>query len=80
LCYWAGKPFAVDLFNLTQSVLARGQNPAFQQMLAQHAVAAFELVPRSPIHQSRDPLVNQIEASYTPAVAGPQGSVVMVPR
>jgi hypothetical protein len=79
LCYWAGQPFTVDLFNLTQSVLARGSNERFTQMAAQRAFNAVEVTPRSPVHQGRDPLMDQL-AGYVPALSGPQGSVLLVRR
>ena len=44
LCYWAGKPASVDVFNLTQQFLtgARSEQP-FIAMLARHDFAAVQL-------------------------------------
>jgi hypothetical protein len=80
LCYWAGKPFTLDLFNLTQSVLARGANPRFQQMARQRAFDVVEVTPGSPVHLRPDPILREITPGYAAALAGPQGSLLLVRR
>lgn len=86
LCFWAGKPFAVDLFNLDQSILTGGSIARFSGLAHAHAFAVFEYsgdsfdgdgaagTPR------RDPLLLELlEHGYAPAGAGPAGTVLLMP-
>ena len=95
LCYWAGRPFAVDVFNLTQSALARNtaaRIPAvgspialFQGMIARHRLALFEYQPRSATHVEarrlvgRDPVMDAFDGGYVPVAAGPGGALLLAP-
>ncbi len=95
LCYWAGRPFAVDVFNLTQSALARNtatgiplaSSPvtAFQCMVERHRFALFEYQPRSATHAEarrlvgRDPVMDAFDGGYAPVTAGPGGALLLAP-
>ena len=95
LCYWAGRPFTVDVFNLTQSALAQSAlarntatgDPitAFQRMVARRRFALFEYQPRSATHAEarrlvgRDPVMDAFDAGYAPVEAGPGGALLLAP-
>ena len=95
LCYWAGRPFAVDIFNLTQSALAwnasTGGSPddapanRFQRMVARRGFALFEYQPRSATHVEarrlvgRDPVMDAFDGGYVPVAAGPGGALLLAP-
>ncbi len=95
LCYWAGRPFTVDVFNLTQSALTRNRaaggsavaSPAnaFQRMVARRRFALFEYQPRSATHAEarrlagRDPLMGAFDGAYAPVAAGPGGALLLAP-
>ncbi len=95
LCYWAGRPFAVDVFNLTQDALARntaagtppasGPVAAFQDMVARRRFALFEYQPRSATHAEArrlvggDPVMDAFDAGYAPVAAGPGGALLLAP-
>ncbi len=95
LCYWAGRPFTVDVFNLTQSALTRdaaaGGSPAaspaaaFQRMVARHRFALFEYQPRSATHAEarrligRDPVMGAFDGAYAAVAAGPEGALLLAP-
>ncbi len=80
LCFWAGKPFAVDLFNLDQSVLTGGSIARFAGLARQQAFGVFEesgdvFSGDDPIAAlTRDPLLRELTRSgYVPVAAGPDG-------
>ena len=95
LCYWAGRPFAVDVFNLTQSALARNTatkiplagSPvaAFHRLVERHRFALFEYQPRSATHAEarrlvgRDPVMGAFVGGYAPVAAGPGGALLLAP-
>ncbi len=80
LCYWAGKPFMLDLFNLTQSVLVNGPDARFRQLARDRAFDVFEVSPSSPVHAKPDPIMRELSPGYMSAINGPQGSVLLIRR
>jgi hypothetical protein len=86
LCAWAGKPFSVDLFNLTQSVLAGGPIARFRAMALGGYWAVFEDDPASFLHSDAvrklgtDPVMAPFATAYAPAMAAPGGAVLLTPR
>ena len=95
LCYWAGRPFAVDVFNLTQDALTRdrmARNPAggspantFRRLVERHRFALFEYQPHSATHAEarrlagHDPVMDAFDGSYAPVEAGPGGALLLAP-
>ena len=85
LCYWAGKPYQVDMFNFTQSVLVGGSIDRFRSMVDQRRFGIFQYTPRSFIHEDairqlgRDPVMDCFTGLYTAAASGPQGILLLVP-
>ncbi len=95
LCYWAGRPFAVDVFNLTQSALARtaptgappngGPAAVFRRMVLRRRFALFEYQPRSATHAEArrlvggDPVMDGFVGGYVPMAAGPGGALLLAP-
>ena len=85
LCYWAGHPSRVDLFNLTQSVLAGGSLAGFQAFVGQRGFALFEDDPASFLHRDAvrevgsDPVMHAFAGLYAPVMAGPDGTVLLAP-
>jgi hypothetical protein len=86
LCYWAGKPFTLDMFNLTETVLVHGNSAGLQSLLDQHRLGILEYSPRSAIHidavlrAGHDPVMDPIRAATTPIATGPDGMVLLGPR
>ena len=85
LCYWAGKPFEVDLFNLTQSVLAGGPIDRFHALVDERALSLFEDQPDSFLHQDAtrklgyDPIMDSFRRTYAVVAHGPDGIVLLAP-
>lgn len=85
LCYWAGKPYQVDMFNFTQSVLVGGNIDRFRSMVEQRRFAIFEYTPGSFIHEDairqrgRDPVMDCFNGLYKPTLSGPLGSRLLIP-
>ncbi len=93
LCTWAGKPFTVDVFNLTQSALIETttaspvDTPAalFQRMVARRRFTLFEVQPRSATHAEArrldggDPVLDAFDKSYAPVETGPGGALLLAP-
>ncbi len=95
LCAWAGRPFTVDVFNLTQSALTRnkdaagspGDDPAavFQRMVARHRFTLFEVQPRSATHAEAhrldggDPVMDAFDKGYAQVGTGPGGALLLAP-
>lgn len=85
ICYWAGNPSRVDLFNLTQSVLAGGPLDEFQAFVAQRGFALFEDEPTSFLHRDAvrelgyDPVMGVFAGLYAPVYAGPKRTVLLAP-
>lgn len=85
LCYWAGKPFEIDLFNLTQSVLAGGPIDRFRAFINKRALSLFEDQPSSFLHQDatreigHDPIMNSFQGNYEQVACGPDGVVLLAP-
>ena len=87
LCWWAGKPSEVDMFNLTQAAeVAGAAPPAFRAAVARRRFAIFEDDPTSFTHRDAinrlgyDPIMSLIARSYAPIFAGPASTVLLSPR
>ena len=87
LCWWAGKPSEVDMFNLSERSVRDGQAPpAFQAAVAKRHFAVFEDDTKSFIHRDavrqlgRDPLMPLFAPGYAPVLHGPEGVVLLAPR
>ena len=85
LCFWAGKPFSVDIFNLTQSLLAGRSEASFQAMVRRRGFALFEYSPASSTHANairrlgHDPVMAPFAEGYRPLATGPGGVVLLAP-
>ncbi len=85
LCYWAGKQSEVDVFNLTQSVLAGGPLEKFQAAVASRHFAIFEDDPASFTHSDavrklgHDPIMEAFAGRYAATAHGPDGIVLLAP-
>ncbi len=87
VCLWAGKPYAVDLFNLNQSLLTGGSITRFDVLARTHAFSLFEygggsfrgLVPRAAEIGDRL-LQDLLDHGYVPTATDPDGNVMMVPK
>lgn len=85
LCFWADKPFAVDMFNLNQSILTGGSIARFNALADRHAFGLFEfatLFATTNGHRSvkHDLLLEDLIAhEYAVVSAGPEGSVILAP-
>ncbi len=86
LCWWAGKPSEVDMFNLTEkSVVAGGPLAAFRSVVARQRFALFQDDPKSFIHNDAvrrlgfDPVMSVFANTYAPVAAGPNGVVLLAP-
>lgn len=86
VCYWAGKPFTVDLFNLTQSALAGGSIDRFQATVARRDFVLFEDDPNSFLHSDAirklgyDPVMAGFRRDYVVVATGPDGVTLLAPR
>ena len=86
VCTWAGKPSGVDLFNMTQSVLAGGPIEAFRAKTLAGGWALFEDDPASFLHRDAtrklgyDPVMAPFATAYTPIMPAPDGAVLLAPR
>ena len=86
LCFWAGKPFAVDLFNLDQSILTGGSIARFDGLARTHAFTVFEYsgdsftVTDAVGTPRRDPLLMDLLGhGYASVAAGPGGTMLLAP-
>ena len=85
VCYWAGKSFSVDIFNLTQSAMDGGPIAGFDAIVARQGFASFEYDPTSHVHVNAvrvlgfDPVMRSFAQTYTPVASGPGGSILLVP-
>ncbi len=83
VCYWAGKPYVVDVFNLNQSLLTGGSIARFDRLARTHGFGLFEygggsfrgLVPRAGDRMLQDLL----DRGYAPVAIDPDGNVMMAP-
>jgi len=87
LCFWVGKPLAVDQFNLGQSLGAGGSIDGFDALARTHAFGAFEYGRDAYVRATtagphfRDPLIVDLLArGYALAATGPDGAVLLEPR
>lgn len=85
-CFWARKPFAVDLFNLNQSILTGGSIMRFDRMARTHAFGVFQYGAASFIHKDaagtltrERPLLELLEHGYAPAGTWGGGNVLLEP-
>ena len=85
LCHWAGKPFSVDLFNLTQKAMQGGPIDRFVAMARARGFGSFEYAPASHTHADAvrklgyDPVMRPFAEAYAPVAFGPGGSVLLAP-
>ncbi len=86
LCFWAGKPFVVDQFNLEQSVDTGAPIDGFDALARAHAFGVFEYGgdayrrATTPGPHRRDPLLADLLAhGYAPVATGPDGAVLLGP-
>ena len=85
VCWWAGKPSEVDVFNLTQSVLAGGKLDRFQAAVARRHFAIFEDDPASFTHLDavrklgHDPIMEAFVGHYRRVATGPDGIALLAP-
>ncbi|WP_428390874.1 hypothetical protein [Lichenicoccus sp.] len=84
LCFWAHKPFTVDVFNLDQSILMGASIMRFDGLASTHAFGVFEYSGDSFSgmdavgNPERDPLLLDLQAhGYTPIAKGP-GEVLLL--
>lgn len=85
LCFWAGKPFEVDMFNLNQSILTGGDIVRFDTLARIHSFSRFEFATiyastNGPPAMKHDLLLeNLLGHGYAIAATGPEGSVLLAP-
>ena len=85
ICYWARKPFSVDVFNLTQNMVSGGPIAPFRTVVARRGFALFAYDPSSAMHRDAvrklgyDPVVSAFAGIYAPATTGPKGMVLLSP-
>ena len=85
ICIWAGKPFSVDIFNLTQSILSGQSEEPFRRMVAGRGYAMFEYNPASNTHRDavrrlgHDPVIGPFAGLYTTVASGPDGAILVAP-
>ena len=83
LCFWAGKPFAVDVFNLEQSILAGGSIARFDDLARAHGFGVFEFDGavtdgRGGVTLRHDLLAaDLVRHGYRATAIGPDGSVLL---
>ncbi|NPD67617.1 hypothetical protein HN018_18400 [Lichenicola cladoniae] len=85
LCYWAGKAFTVDVFNLTQDAISGGSAHNFQAMVARRGFALFQYDPKAFLHTDAvrklgyDPIMGAFAGLYTRVGTGPMGVALLAP-
>ena len=85
LCFWAGRPFMVDVFNLDQSVRSGAPIAPFATLAREHAFGLFEfkdhaLSGRAATALARDPVFHVLlNAGYAPIATGPGGISLFAP-
>lgn len=84
LCFWAGKPFAIDMFNLDQSILTGGSVTGLDAVLQTDAFRTFEYSAQSFARSSSlqtlagDPILRKLlEIGYTPSGQWADGSILL---
>ena len=86
LCWWAGKPSDVDVFNLTERAEAGGDIANFAAAIKAHRLAIFQDEPASYTHKDgirsvgHDPVMQPFaQAGYTLVARGPENTVLLAP-
>ncbi|MGI4745337.1 MAG: hypothetical protein ACRYGI_14250 [Janthinobacterium lividum] len=85
LCYRAGKFFAVDVSNLTQTVISGGSAQNFQAMTARRGFALFEYEPKAFLHSDAvlklgyDPIMGPFADHYVSVKPGPNDVTLLAP-
>ena len=86
LCYWAGKPFELDEFNLNQSLLSGGPTARLAALLRSHTLRLVEYDgtalpgPHFARNLAADPLLTALIAhGYAPTATGPDRTVLLSP-
>ena len=86
LCWWAGKPSEIDMFNLTESVVVGGPIAALQAAVAQRRFVLLQDFPKSFTHIDAirqlgyDPVMTLFAKTYGPIAYGPDNSVLLAPK
>ena len=85
LCWWAGKPSEIDMFNLTESAAVGGPLAAFKAAVARQHFAVLQDDPKSFTHEDAvrqlgyDPIMTLFVKNYRTVLHGPEHTVVLVP-
>ncbi len=86
LCWWAGKPSAIDMFNLSEESVLAGAAPAeFRAAVARQDFAMIQDDPKSFIHNDavsrlgHDPIMTLFADGYAPVAHGPDHTVLLAP-
>ncbi len=85
LCYWAGKPISIDMFNLTQYAMTGGSMAGFRSLVQRGGFALFQNDARSFTHADAmrtlgyDPIMAPFQGRYRIVATGPSGTVLMAP-
>ena len=82
LCYWAGKPFALDFFLYGQRAIAERGTPLLDRALVERRFAAAVLDPprRVDAEHPANPAIVRIEQAMRPVFIDNDGRRLMVPR
>jgi hypothetical protein len=81
LCYWAGKPFEVDFFNVGQKIKAGAIDPApLLDRLDRHYYAAIEVSPNDGSDRIPDIVNQRIARNYQSSRRDDDGTTILVPR
>ena len=86
LCWWAGKPSEIDMFNLTESIVVGGPVAALRADVLQKRFALLQDFPKSFTHMDAvrqlgyDPVMTLFAKTYAPVAYGPDGAVLLAPK
>ncbi len=81
LCYWAGKPFRLDVFNLTQHMMTA----PVRALTPEGAFTLLEYEPGTATHHDAirrlgyDPIIRAFGPAYVRVARGPKGAVLLAP-
>ena len=86
LCWWAGKPSEIDMFNLTESVVMGGPIGALRTNVLHMRFALLQDFPKSFTHMDAirqlgyDPVMSLFAKTYAAVAYGPDGAVLLAPK